>query len=250
MTTAAHYLQSNDGSDQFVLNDGTVLTAGNRASLGTTIGEVFEIKNFQANKWHFIQGTATDGSAGSSCSLYDYYSPAHDNSGAVAYSADTRVYTGTTITPDVSVDICQKDFYVTSTTGDLSGLDIYLRIIELDGNDLDLATGIIGTSVKIDGEDLAGSTWQEFTFSSDITVPASEHAVVIYAVEDGEGADGTPQYSSSIFFQIGRTASTSLGDLTGGKIATGHMKRWGSDGVRSYSDATSDMLMRVYGKDT
>ncbi|MBW2003103.1 MAG: hypothetical protein JRI72_00600 [Deltaproteobacteria bacterium] len=66
-STAAHLnsLTSNDGSDQFVLSDGTVLTAGNELDLGGAAGNQVTCTCMQANKWWVTGeiGTCVDGGA-------------------------------------------------------------------------------------------------------------------------------------------------------------------------------------------
>jgi hypothetical protein len=64
-STAAHLnsLTSNDASDQFVLSDGTALTAGNELDLAGAAGSQVTVQCLQVNKWWVIGeiGTAVDG---------------------------------------------------------------------------------------------------------------------------------------------------------------------------------------------
>jgi len=63
--TFLNSITSNDASDQFVLSDGTALTAGNELDLGGAAGNQATVMCLEANKWYVTGeiGTCVDGGA-------------------------------------------------------------------------------------------------------------------------------------------------------------------------------------------
>lgn len=240
--TAPVYAQPS-GTEVFVLPDGSETDSGDRLGLGTSSGDMVELRWSASGKiyvWDY-RGTPTDeGPTGTPCLFYDAFTGTDDTGYGVGQLVG-REYTGTTMLPSEEITICKMTVHVWSITGNLSTnpKDYYLKLWSLSGTSLDTELGV---SDKVDSGDISAGSDIEFTFSSPVT-RSTICAVTLAAYTDGTT---TITYDGSNYMSWALDNENNSGQTDSAKITTDGRIAWSTDKTQYGQDAEDDLCMGVY----
>lgn len=177
---------------------------------------------FKNAAYAVVVGYSRSVSGGFTCSSTPYASAVTNTSGYNVGSATILFYQGIIVNSGQTTRIlCSIDFFIRAITGDISTKNFYVKVYSS-------SWVLKGTSVGVSGSSITASSWQNFVFSTPVSVAEGDRVLLTMGEVD-----------ASNYLSISYQTS----DIDGGYA---HYARLYENGTIQSEVTTTDLAYRAY----